>query len=185
MGVAVSILTKLGVARPVPLVFDRPALPHQTEQCFWAGAQGGDEQVHVVKRLAVTPASAHQLDNLAGSSPALTNGVSGIAGTQRPADLAAMAVVDIADHHREVPMAAELGNDLLIQPALVVFDRQEQVGALLGSKLKNAGEVCSASAWISTPSSSSVLSKAFRGARSWDLPVSKEVCAIATPSSLA
>ena len=54
MGVAVSILTKLGVARPVPLVFDRPALPHQTEQCFWAGAQGGDEQVHVVKRLAVT-----------------------------------------------------------------------------------------------------------------------------------
>ena len=185
MGVAVSILTKLGVARPVPLVFDRPALPHQTEQCFWAGAQGGDEQVHVVKRLAVTPASAHQLDNPAGSSPALTNGVSGIAGTQRPADLAAMAVVDIADHHREVPVTAELGEDLLIQPALVVFDRQEQVGALLGGELKNAGEVCSASAWISTPSSSSVLSKAFRAARSWDSPVSKEVCAIATPSSLA
>jgi len=44
--------------------------------------------------------------------------------------------------------SAELGNDLLIQPALVVLDRQEQVGALLGGELKNAGEVCSASAWI-------------------------------------
>jgi glucose-1-phosphate cytidylyltransferase len=29
------------------------------------------------------------------------------------------------------------------------------------------------------------LDKAFRAARSWDSPVSKEVCAIATPSSLA
>jgi hypothetical protein len=34
-----------------------------------------------------------------------------------------MAGLEIADLNREVPMAAELGNDLLIQPALVVFDR--------------------------------------------------------------
>ena len=118
-----GVLPELGVAGPVPLVFDRPALPHQPEQCFWAGAQGGDEQVHVVKRLAVTPAGAHQLDDPAGSSPALTNGVSGIAGTQRPAHLAAMAGLEIADLNREVPVATELGGDLPIQPALVVFDR--------------------------------------------------------------
>jgi hypothetical protein len=96
-----------------------------------------------------------------------------------------MAGLEIAYHHRKVPVSPELGDDLLIQPALVVFDRQEQVGALLCGELKNAGEVCSASAWISTPSSSSVLSKAFSAARSWDSPVSKEVCAIATPCSLA
>ena len=180
-----GVLAELGVARPVPLVFNCPALPHQPEQCFWAGAQGGDEQVDVVKRLAVTPASAHQLDNPAGASPAFTNGICGIAGTQRPAHLAAMSIVVIADHHREVPVSTELGNDLLIQPALVVFDRQEQVGALLGGELKNAGEVCSASAWISTPSSSRVLSKVLRAARSWDSPVSNEVWAIATPSSRA
>jgi len=42
----------------------------------------------------------------------------------------------------------ELGDDLLIQPALVVFDHQEKVGAMLGSELKNAGEVCRASALI-------------------------------------
>ena len=138
-----------------------------------------------MKPLAVTPACAHQLDDPAGPSPALTNGVSGIAGTQRPAHLAAVAGLVIAAVNRKVPVAAELGGDLPIQPALVVFDRQEQVGALLGGELKNAGEVCSASAWISTPSSSSVLSKAFRAARSWDSPVSNEVWAIATPSSRA
>jgi len=148
-------------------------------------AQGGDEQVHVVKQLAVTPAGAHQLDDPAGSSPALTDGACGIAGPERPAHLAAMPGLEIADHHREVPVSAELGDDLLIQPALVVFDRQEQVGALLGGELKNAGEVCSASAWISTPSSSNVLSKTFSASRSWDSPVSNEVCAIATPSSRA
>jgi hypothetical protein len=34
--------------------------------------------VDVVKRLAVTPAGAHQLDDPAGGHPALSNGVSGI-----------------------------------------------------------------------------------------------------------
>jgi hypothetical protein len=66
----------------------------------------------VVKRLAVTAASAHQIDDPAGASPALTNGARGIAGTEGPADLAAMAVVDMALHHREVPVATELGRDL-------------------------------------------------------------------------
>ena len=120
-----GVLTELGVARPVPLVFDSPALPHQPEQRFWAGAQGGDKEVNVVKRLAVTPAGAHQLDDPAGSSPALTDGACGIAGTESPAHPAAMAGLDIADLNRKVPVAAELGDDLPIQPALVLFVRQE------------------------------------------------------------
>ena len=99
------------------------------------------------------------------------------AGPALPAHLAAMTCLEIADHHREVPVATELGDDLLIQPPLVAFDSQEQVGALLGGELKNADEVCSASAWISTPSSSSVLSRDFRAAHSCDSPVSKEVWA--------
>jgi hypothetical protein len=141
--------------------------------------------VDVVKRLTVTPAGAHQLDNPAGAHPALSNGVSGIACTLRPAHLAAVPVVGIADQHREVPVPAELGHDLLIQPALVVFDRQEQVGALLCGELKNAGEVCSASAWISTPSSSRMLSKVLRAARSWDSPVSNEVWPIAGSAAMS
>jgi hypothetical protein len=141
-----GVLTELGVAGPVPLVFDCPALAHKPQQRFRAGAQGGDEQVDVVKRLAVTPAGAHQLDDPAGTGPALADGVCSIACSELPAHLAAMAGLKIADLNREVPVATELGDDLLIQPALVVFDCQEQVGALLGGELKNAGEVCSASA---------------------------------------
>jgi hypothetical protein len=34
-----------------------------------------------------------------------------------------VAGLDIADLNREVPVAAELGGDLPIQPALVLFDR--------------------------------------------------------------
>ncbi len=89
------------------------------------------------------------------------------------------------DYHKNVPIVAELGNDLLIDPPLVFLDAQEQVGSLLGGELKNAGEVCSASAWINTPSSSRVLRRALRAARSCDSPVSNEVWAIATPSSRA
>ncbi len=54
MGVAVSVLTELGVAMPGPLDFDLKALTHKPQHGFRAGAQGGDEYVHMVKRLAVT-----------------------------------------------------------------------------------------------------------------------------------
>jgi len=122
----------------------------------------------VMIRLAITPAGAHQLNDPAGTSPALANVLTGIAGTQSPSDRATMAGIAIADLHREVPVSAEPGDDLLTQTTLVLFDRQEQVGALLGGEPKNAGELCSASAWIKTPSSSSELSNAFNAACSWD-----------------
>ncbi len=134
-------LTKLGVSGPVPLVFDRPALAHQPQQCFWAGAQGCHQVVDMVKRLAVTSSLANQFDDPARTHPALTDAVRGIEGSELPADLAAMAGLEIAGLHREVPVAAELGDNLLIEPVLVVLDGQEQVGALLGGELKNAGEV--------------------------------------------
>jgi hypothetical protein len=163
MLIALGVLAELGVPGPVPLVFDGPTLPHRAQQSLGADAQSGDNEVDVVKRLAVTPTGAHQLDDPAGTSPALPDGVCGIAGTERPPDLAAMAGLEMADHDREVPVSAELGHDLLNQTALVLFDRQEQVGALLGGELNNAGEVGSASAWINTPSSSSVLRTIFSG----------------------
>jgi len=62
--------------------------------------------VHVVKLLTVTPAGAHQLDDPAGSGPALTDGACGIAGPESQAHLAAMADLEIANHHREVPVSA-------------------------------------------------------------------------------
>lgn len=66
----------------------------------------------VVKRLGVTAASTQEIDDPAGASPAFTIGACGIAGTESPAHLEAMAVVDMALHNREVPVATELGRDL-------------------------------------------------------------------------
>ena len=90
----------------------------------------------VVKRLAIPLAGAHQLNDPGGTYLALTDGVSRIVCSELPLHHAAMAGLDIGDDNREVPVAAELGEHLLMQPALVVFDRQEQVGALLGGELK-------------------------------------------------
>jgi hypothetical protein len=57
-------------------------------------------KVDEVKRLAVTPAGAHRLDNPADVHRALSNGVCGVAGTEGPVHMAAMTCVVIADHHR-------------------------------------------------------------------------------------
>jgi hypothetical protein len=110
-----------------------------------------------MKRLAVSPTGAHQLDDLAGTSPALGSGLSGIADMQSLSHIATLAGIESADHNREVPVSAEMGHDLVMQTTLDLFDRQEQVGALLCGELKNTGEVCSASAWINAPSGFNVL----------------------------
>jgi hypothetical protein len=99
LAVAVSVITELGVARPVPLFFNCPALKHQAQQCFGAGAQGDEKTVNLAEGLAAARASADQFEDPAGSSSALTNDVGGIAGTERPAHLAGMTSFAIADQH--------------------------------------------------------------------------------------
>ncbi len=89
-----------------------------------------------MKRLAVTPDIADQLDDPTGACPALADGLGGIACFELPAHPAAVAGLNIADLNREVAVGAGLGDDLRLQRALVVFDRQEQVGALLRGELK-------------------------------------------------
>lgn len=128
--------------------------------------------VDVTEWLAVPYAGGHQHNDPAGTATALTDRLGGIAGAEIPSHLAAVACLEITDLDWEVPVPAELGDDLTQQRALVVFHCQEQVGALLGCELKNAGEVCSASAWIKTPSRSSVLRSSLSADRSWEVPVS-------------
>lgn len=48
LAVAVGVLSELGIAWPVPLVLDYPALTHQSQQCFWAGATDGISPGHVI-----------------------------------------------------------------------------------------------------------------------------------------
>jgi hypothetical protein len=121
LAVAVGVLAELCVAWPVPLVFDCPALPHQAQLRFRASAQCGDEQVNVAKRFSIAPACAHHLDDPAGACPVpvLTDDGCGIADVESPVHLAAMAGLNIANHHRKMPLVTESGNDLLIQLVLV------------------------------------------------------------------
>ena len=75
-----------------------------------------------------------------------------------PGGVAAVLLLLIRCHERDVALALELGADLSVEGLLVRFDGQEHVGPLLQAPLKNGRVVCRASAWISTPSSSRVLS---------------------------
>jgi len=53
---------------------------------------------------------------------------------------------------RDLAFPLKLAADLILQGFLVALDAQEEVGPLLRELSKNALCVCSASAWISTPS---------------------------------
>lgn len=63
-------------------------------------------------------------------------------------------------------------DELICDCLLVGFDGQEHVGPLLQAPLKNGRVVCRASAWISLPSRSIVLSSALSAARSLEAWVS-------------
>ena len=46
VGVAMGVLTQLGVAGPMPpSVLNAPALPDQAQQGFWCGADAGEEPI--------------------------------------------------------------------------------------------------------------------------------------------
>ena len=82
-----------------------------------------------------------------------------------------MADLLIRCQKRDRALSLELAADLVVQRLLVGLDRQEEVGPLLLEELKNGRWVCSASAWITTPSRSSSPSSFWSTARSWFSPV--------------
>ena len=82
-----------------------------------------------------------------------------------------MALLVSRCHERDLAFSQELAADLAVQGALVPFDGQQEIGALLGEELKNGFWVWRASAWISTPSRSSSPSSFLSTARSWFSPV--------------
>jgi hypothetical protein len=114
MGVAVNVLTEPGVARPVALVLDGPALTHQPEQRFRANAQGGDEQVHLEKQRAVAPVLTSSMIQLAQAQPSRMAPVAlrarRVQRTWRPS-LTSKSLIN----HRQVPVSTELEDYLLIQ----------------------------------------------------------------------
>jgi hypothetical protein len=135
--------------------FNAPALPDQAQQGFWGGAQAGDEQVPGFERLAVTAAAGQQLNDPGASRPVGFDVLRCLLGPQRPGDLAAVADLVMRCSKRDLALSLELTADLPLEGLLVALDAQQEVGPLLRELSKNALWVCSASAWMSTPSRSS------------------------------
>ena len=123
------------------------------------------------KRLAITAAIGGHLHDQAGADPGFANVLRCLFRTQRPGDVAAVAVLVIRCGERDVPLSLEPALDLAVQRLLVGFHCQEEVGPLLLELPKNGRWVWSASAWLSTPSRSSSPSSWRSAARSWFSPV--------------
>jgi hypothetical protein len=173
MGVAVGVLTELGVAGPVPFVFNAPALPDHAQQAFWSCANGRDEQVPGDTVLAVALGGrGDQLHDPGAARPGFLDVIGGFLGPELPARVTPMAFLLIRCSERDPTLSLELAADLPMEPGLIRFDGQGDVGSLLEAPAKNACVVCRASAWISLPSKSIVLSSSLSAARSLDSWVS-------------
>ncbi len=89
-----------------------------------------------------------------------------------PGGVAPVALLVIRCSERDVTLSLELAANLAVEGFLVALDGQEYVGPLGEAPSKNDCVVWSASAWISTPSRSRLLSSSLRAARSLDSWVS-------------
>ncbi len=140
-----GVLLELGVADPVPSL-NAPTVSYQSQQCFWRGAQAGEEQVGGANGLVVTGAAGHDFHDPAGAEPGLADVLWSLSGAQHPGDVAAMANLVVRCHKRDFALALELAADLVVQRLLVALDRQQEVGSPLLELPKNGRWVWSASA---------------------------------------
>ena len=113
-----------------------------------------------------------QLHDPGAAGPGFLDVIGGFLGPELPARVTAVLLLLIRCSERDLALSLELAADLTIEPWLVGLDGQDDVGPLLQAPLKNGRVVCRASAWISLPSRSIVLSSSLSAARSLDAWVS-------------
>jgi hypothetical protein len=169
VGVAMGVLTELGIAGPVPFVLNAPALPDQSQQGVWAGADAGDEPV---VDSSAFPLAGHRggdhLRDPGAAGPVRLDVLRRLFRTQYPERVTTVFCLPIRRGERDMALALELATDLAIERLLVAFHGEEDVGPLLQAPSKNGCVVWRASAWMRTPSNSSVLRSSFSAARSLD-----------------
>lgn len=105
--VEVSVFPQQDVTDPRPGILDTPALPHQAQQSFWAGAQGRQQVVAVIERLFVAAAGAMPLNDPTGLSPVFSDALSGLHDPQIPGDRAAVAAFALAVLYRKLAAKAD------------------------------------------------------------------------------
>lgn len=123
VGVAVSVLAELGIAGPMPLVFNAPALPDQSQQGFWGGADAGDKPM--ARGLALPLAGRRGGDHLhdpGTAGPVGLDVLRRLFGAELPGGVAAVPFLLIRCRERDVTLSLELGTDLAVEGFLVGFD---------------------------------------------------------------
>jgi hypothetical protein len=105
VGVAMSVLTQLGVAGPVPLVLNAPSLPDQAQQDVWRGEHAGQKQVppHVALSFPAERAGDH-LHDPGAAGPVGLDVLRCLPGPQCPDHVAPVALLAIACLERGVPV---------------------------------------------------------------------------------
>ena len=126
-----------------------------------------------------------ELYDRGAARPVLLDVLRSFFGPELPDGVTAVAFLVIRCSERDLALPLELATDLAVELWLVRFDGQGDVGTLVEAPAKKSRVVCSASAWIKTPSSFIVLRSCLRAARSLDSWVSWLFCASATPSARA
>jgi len=168
----VGVLTELRVADPVPFVLNAPALPDQSQQCFWGRADAGDEEVADAGGAFAGGLGRDQLHNPGTARPTFLDVSGRFLGPELTTGVTPMTLLLSRCGEGDVALALELAGHLPAECRLAGFDGQGDVGALLEAPAKKACVVCSASAWISLPSRFIVLSSSLSAARSLDSWVS-------------
>ncbi len=179
--VAMGILMELGACDPVPAL-NVPVVAQQLQQGFWRNAQTGEKQVGGTDGLVLPGALGDYLDDPAAAAPGRADVLWGLFLWHYPRDLATVADFVIRCHERDPASSLQLPADLAVQRLLVglllrrrlQLDRQQEIGPLLLEELNNGCCVCRASAWIKTPSSSSLPSSCRSTARAWFSPVAQQ-----------
>jgi hypothetical protein len=123
VGIAMRVLTELGIAGPVPFVLNAPALPHQSQQGFWGSPDAGEEEVSpdVALALAGQRVGDH-LHDPGTARPVGRDVLRCLPGLELPGGVAAMLLLLIRCRERDLPFSLELAADLAVEGLLVRFD---------------------------------------------------------------
>ncbi len=128
MGVAVGVLTELRVPHPVSFVLNTPALTDQSQQGFWGGAQTGDISVAGDFTLALASRGAgDQFHDPSAARPVGLDVLWRLLGSELPAGLAPVVLLDIRCCERDLALSLELAADLPVEGLLVEFNGQQEV----------------------------------------------------------
>ena len=144
--VAVGILTELGVAGPVPGIFNAPSVTYVLQQGLGAapqtrvaprGALSKDVVTGLIDALAIADALAAHRNHRGAARPVLHHPLWSGHATQRPGDIPAVPALAPAGLERRLSAVGQAIGDHLKSLAAAVFHSNHEVGAALFEVEKN------------------------------------------------